>query len=58
MAIDKKKKPHYVNNKEFAAAIVKHNEACKVAVANDEEKPRVSGTYDCIRCGSWFRAPQ
>ena len=33
---------HYVNNKEFTAAIVVHNEACKVAVANDEEKPRVS----------------
>ena len=33
---------HYVNNKEFTAAIVVHNEACKVAVANDEEKPRVT----------------
>ena len=33
---------HYVNNKEFTAAIVVHNEACKVAIANDEDKPRVS----------------
>ena len=33
---------HYVNNKEFTAAIIAHNEACKVAVANDEEKPRVT----------------
>ena len=33
---------HYVNNKEFTAAIVVHNEACKVAITNEEEKPRVS----------------
>ena len=33
---------HYVNNKEFTGAIVKHNEACKVAVTNEEDKPRVS----------------
>ena len=33
---------HYVNNKEFTAAIVVHNEACKVAIANYEEKPRVT----------------
>ena len=33
---------HYVNNKEFTAAIIKHNEACKEAIANDEEKPRVT----------------
>jgi len=33
---------HYVNNKEFTAAIVVHNEACKVAVVNEEDKPRVS----------------
>ena len=33
---------HYVNNKEFTAAVIAHNEACKVAVANEEEKPRVS----------------
>ena len=33
---------HYVNNKEFTAAIVVHNEACKEALANDEDKPRVS----------------
>jgi len=33
---------HYVNNKEFTAAIVVHNEACKVAVEKGEDKPRVS----------------
>jgi hypothetical protein len=33
---------HYVNNKEFTAAIIVHNEACKVAATNDEEKPRIS----------------
>ena len=33
---------HYVNNKEFTAAIVVHNIACKEAVENDENKPRVS----------------
>ena len=37
-----KESKHYVNNKEFTAAIIKHNEACKVAIANDKEKPRVS----------------
>ena len=33
---------HYVNNKEFTAAIVVHNEACKVAVEKGEDKPRVT----------------
>ena len=33
---------HYVNNKEFTAAITAHNIACKEALANDEDKPRVS----------------
>ena len=33
---------HYVNNKEFTAAIVVHNIACKEAIANDETKPRVT----------------
>ncbi len=33
---------HYVNNKEFTAAIIVHNEACKEAVANDEKKPRIT----------------
>ena len=33
---------HYVNNKEFTAAIVAHNILCKEAVENDENKPRVS----------------
>ena len=30
---------HYVNNKEFTAAVIAHNEACKEAEKNDEEKP-------------------
>ena len=33
---------HYVNNKEFTAAIVVHNEACKEAIEKGEEKPRVT----------------
>ena len=33
---------HYVNNKEFTAAIVVHNESCKEAEANNEEKPRIT----------------
>ena len=33
---------HYVNNKEFTAAIIAHNESCKVAEANNEEKPRIT----------------
>ena len=33
---------HYVNNKEFTAAITAHNIACKEAVAKEENKPRVS----------------
>ena len=33
---------HYVNNKEFTAAIIKHNLACREAIANNEEKPRVT----------------
>tara|TARA_B100001250_G_C19770184_1_gene776753 strand:- start:320 stop:841 length:522 start_codon:yes stop_codon:yes gene_type:complete len=37
-----KESVHYVNNKEFTAAIIKHNHACRDALANDEEKPRVS----------------
>ena len=37
-----KESVHYVNNKEFTAAIIKHNQACRDALANDEEKPRVS----------------
>tara|TARA_B100000902_G_scaffold394275_1_gene450278 strand:+ start:3800 stop:4324 length:525 start_codon:yes stop_codon:yes gene_type:complete len=37
-----KESVHYVNNKEFTAAIIEHNNACKVALENGEEKPRVS----------------
>ena len=33
---------HYVNNKEFTAAIIAHNAACVVAEASEEDKPRVS----------------
>ena len=33
---------HYVNNKEFTAAIVAHNIACKEAAVKEEDKPRVS----------------
>ena len=33
---------HYVNNKEFTAAITAHNIACKKAVDKGKEKPRVS----------------
>tara|TARA_B100000287_G_scaffold341995_1_gene328603 strand:+ start:2897 stop:3418 length:522 start_codon:yes stop_codon:yes gene_type:complete len=33
---------HYVNNKDFTAAIIEHNKACREALANNEEKPRVS----------------
>jgi len=37
-----KESVHYVNNKEFTAAIIKHNIACRDALENGEEKPRVS----------------
>ena len=37
-----KESKHYVNNKEFTAAIVVHNEACKEALAFVEENPRVT----------------
>ena len=33
---------HYVNNVEFTEAIITHNHACKDAIAEGEEKPRVS----------------
>ena len=38
----KAKPEHYVNNKEFTAAISEHNIACKKAVAEGTEPPRVS----------------
>ena len=33
---------HYVNNKEFTAAIIKHNHACRKAEKEGIEKPRVT----------------
>jgi hypothetical protein len=42
MATDKKKKPHYVNNKEFLAAMVEWKAAVREAEANDEPKPQVT----------------
>ena len=33
---------HYVNNKEFTAAIIEHNRACVEAEELDDPKPRVS----------------
>tara|TARA_Y100001963_G_scaffold50681_1_gene70890 strand:- start:2909 stop:3430 length:522 start_codon:yes stop_codon:yes gene_type:complete len=33
---------HYVNNKEFTAAIIKHNHACREAEKEGIEKPRVT----------------
>ena len=38
----KAKPEHYVNNKEFTAAIAEHNRAVKEAVAKGEEPPRVT----------------
>jgi hypothetical protein len=37
-----KESVHYVNNKEFTAAIIAHNEACKEAADSGEDKPRVT----------------
>tara|TARA_Y100000015_G_scaffold41468_1_gene47606 strand:- start:48 stop:614 length:567 start_codon:yes stop_codon:yes gene_type:complete len=38
----KAKPEHYVNNKEFTAAIAEHNRAVKDAIAKGEEPPRVT----------------
>ena len=38
----KAKPEHYVNNKEFTAAIAEHNQAVKDAIAKGEEPPRVT----------------
>merc|ERR1712224_1194508 len=38
----KAKPEHYVNNKEFTAAIAEHNKAVKDAIAKGEEPPRVT----------------
>jgi len=41
MATDKKKKPHYVNNKEFLQAMIEWKADVREAEANDEPKPQV-----------------
>ena len=33
---------HYVENKVFTAAIIEHNKACRKAIENEVEKPRVT----------------
>ena len=33
---------HYVNNKEFTAAVITHNAACKEAEKNGDPKPRIT----------------
>ena len=40
--MSKSKPEHYVNNKEFTAAIAEHNTLVKDAIARGEEPPRVS----------------
>jgi len=42
MAIDKKKKPHYVNNKEFLQAMIDWKATVVEAEANDEFRPQVT----------------
>ena len=42
MAIDKKKKPHYVNNKEFLQAMIDWKATVVEAEANDESRPQVT----------------
>ncbi len=37
-----KESVHYVNNKEFTAAIIAHNKSCEEALDSGEDKPRVS----------------
>ena len=40
--MSKAKPEHYVNNKEFTAAIAEHNNAVKKAIAEGKEPPRVT----------------
>ena len=40
--MSKAKPEHYVNNKEFTAAIAEHNYAVKQAIKDGKEPPRVS----------------
>ena len=42
MAIEKKKKPHYVNNKEFLQAMIDWKATVVEAEANDESRPQVT----------------
>ena len=42
MARQKKGSEHYVNNKEFTAAIIEHNSACRLAEKKGLEKPKIS----------------
>ena len=49
MATEKKKKPHYVNNKEFLEAIIKRKEARKEAEEAGEPKPQITNYLgECI----------
>ena len=49
MAIDKKKKVHYVDNKKFLAAIVERKEQLKDAEETGEPKPRITNYLgECI----------
>ena len=49
MATEKKKKPHYVNNKEFLEAIIKRKEAIKEAEEAGEPKPQITNYLgECI----------
>ena len=42
MARQKKGSEHYVDNKEFTAAIIEHNSACRLADKKGLEKPKIS----------------
>ena len=43
------KKPHYVNNKEFLAAMIEWNNRCKEAKSQNKEPPQVSNYIgDCF----------
>ena len=42
MATEKKKKPHYVNNKEFLQAMIDWKATVAEAEANDESRPQVT----------------
>ena len=42
MARQKKGSEHYANNKEFTAAIIEHNSACRLADKKGLEKPKIS----------------